>query len=506
MFNLVLCLIVVSATAVWGTRRFNVLSHVSTAYLRLRYPIKTVDGRETLPTLPFEWPNGQGNVEKYLHGRENSSKWGAEYGPLYRIWSGFHGEIVLTRPADIETVFRDSHTHLKANANDSGHYMHQLLGICLGLISGSEWRLLRKATEAPFTRTATATYVQTVLDHAKQHIASLCETKPKKWQLQPYADLRIYPFLALADLLYGKLSPPLKTQLLEIIPGRDSVFAHMMMGGVTRYKWAKYLPINANREMDDFKKSWGQWNDNAHAEAVKKAEKGEPVPIVQMYASIAEGNGSREALLQTLDEMLFANLHPRLDVSIGALAWSFVFIAANPRIQTRLLSELKSAYVDEATRDSYLLSQSNYLHFILLEAGRLRPVAAFSVAQACPTQRQLGPYILPAGSKFVVDAHALNVRDPLWGPDNTMFRPERWAEGGVKRAKDVRYCYWRFGFGPRVCLGKYVVDLMMKALIVELVKGWEVKLEHEKGGDWEWDQDTWALPQDMRIACVKREY
>ncbi|KAH8706138.1 cytochrome P450, partial [Phaeosphaeriaceae sp. PMI808] len=472
-------------------------------YLRLRYPIKSVDGQETLPTLPFVWPNGQGNVEKYLRGRENSAQWGAQYGPLYRIWSGFHGEIVLTQPKDIETVFRDSHTHIKANANDSGHYMYQLLGICLGLVSGAEWRSLRKATEAPFSRTASGTYVQLILDHAHKHIASLCLAEPEKWRLRPFADLRIYPFLALADVLYGNLTPELKAGLLQIIPGRDSVFAHMMMGGVTRYKWANYLPLKPNREMRQFKQAWGQWNDAAHAEAVKKTEKESPAPIVQMYATVAEGNISREALLQTMDEMLFANL----DVSIGALAWSFVFIAANPRVQARLLSELNSAYIDGDSRDEYLMSQSNYLHHIILEAGRLRPVAAFSVAQACPTQRQVGSYIFPAGSKFVIDAHALNVRDPLWGPDNTTFRPERWADGDgrIQRARDVRYCYWRFGFGPRVCLGRYMVDLMMKALIVEVVRGWEVMLEDEKGGAWSWDhENTWALPPDMRIACAKR--
>lgn len=407
---------------------------------------------------------------------------------------------ILTTPNDIETVFRDSHTHLKANANDSGHYMYQLLGICLGLVSGQEWRSLRKETEAPFTRTATTTYVESVLAHSKQHVASLCDTKPDKWQLRPYADLRVYPFLALADILYGTLTPSLKVKLLEIIPGRDSVFSHMMMGGVTRYSWAKYLPLKANREMRQFKQAWGRWNDDAYIQALSRDEKGERAPIVQMYDAITKGRISREALLQTLDEMLFANL----DVSIGALAWSFVFIAAYPHVQARLLSELKSTLLDPKSTETYLMSQSNYLHHILLEGGRLRPVAAFSVAQACPTRRQVGIFDLPAGSKFVVDAHALNVRDPLWGPDNTTFRPERWAEGGVKRAKDIRYCYWRFGFGPRVCLGKYVVDLIMKALIVEVVRDWMVKLEDEKGVEWEWKEDTWTLPPELRIACVKR--
>ncbi|KAH9883197.1 hypothetical protein J1614_000053 [Plenodomus biglobosus] len=498
MYSTFVLLSFLVAAVVLLTRRFNILSRVLTTYLKVREPIKSADGYLDLPTLPFVWPNGQGNVEKYLRGRENSAKWGAEYGSIYRIWSGFHGEIILTNPADIETVFRDSHTHIKASANDSGHYMYQLLGVCLGLVSKKEWQSLRKATEAPFTRTASTTYVEHVLTQASKHVASLMESKPsEKWLLRPSADLRIYPFLALADILYGELTPELKLKLLEIIPGRDSVFAHMIRGGITRYTWARLLPINPNREMRSFKQSWGKWNDDAHAEALRK---GKSAPIIDMYSHVARGTATREALLQTLDEMLFANL----DVTIGALAWAFVFIAAYPHVQARLLSEIKSAAIDPETNRAYLMSQSNYLHHILLEGSRLRPVAAFSVAQACPTARQVGAFNLPAGSKFVVDAHALNVRDPLWGPDNTTFRPERWAEGGVQRAKDVRYCYWRFGFGPRVCLGKYVVDLMMKAMLVEVVERWEVKLENDHGDVWKWDEETWSLPADLRIACVKR--
>ncbi|KAI8938366.1 hypothetical protein NX059_004261 [Plenodomus lindquistii] len=497
MYSTVVLLSFAVVTVLLAVQRFNLLSRALTFYLKYRYPIKSADGHQSLPTLPFIWPNGQGNVEKYLRGRENSVKWGAEYGSIYRIWSGFHGEIILTNPTDIETVFRDSHTHIKASANDSGHYMYQLLGICLGLVSKKEWQSLRKATEAPFTRTATTTYVERVQTHANEHVASLMESKSSdKWLLRP-ADLRIYPFLALADLLYGELTPGLKAKLLEIIPGRDSVFAHMLFGGVTRYAWAKHLPLKPNRELRAFKQAWSEWNDEAHAEALKK---GEAAPIIDMYNHVAEGVTTREALLQTLDEMLFANL----DVTIGASAWTFVFIAANPHIQARLLSELQTAASDPADNKAYLMSQSNYLHHILLEVSRLRPAAAFSVAQACPTARQVGAFNLPAGSKFVVDAYALNVRDPLWGPDNTAFRPERWAEGGVQRAKDIRYCYWRFGFGPRVCLGKYVVDLMMKAIVVEVVKGWELKLENDQGDTWKWDENTWSMPTDLRIACVKR--
>lgn len=39
------------------------------------------------PRAPYQWPNGQGNVVKFLAGRENSSRWGQKYVALYQTWS-----------------------------------------------------------------------------------------------------------------------------------------------------------------------------------------------------------------------------------------------------------------------------------------------------------------------------------------------------------------------------------------------------------------------------------
>lgn len=234
-----------------------------------------------------------------------------------------------------------------------------------------------------------------------------------------------------------------------------------------------------------------------------------------MYAAVGGGGGgiTGEQLLQTLDEMLFANL----DVTMGGLSWPLIFLAAHPQAQEQLRQDIAAhgtaaADVEKTTAtvtDSYLLSPSTYLHATLLEASRLRPLAAFSIPQSCPTPRVLGgKYLVPAGTNFVVDAYALNVRHAVWGPDNTTFRPERWiGEEGEQRqrAGDLRYCYWRFGFGPRVCLGRHAADLIIKVLVVELVKGWELRLEGEQGKEWEWDKETWIHHPSMRITCVRRD-
>lgn len=393
--------------------------------------------------------------------------------------------------------------------------MEVLLGSCLGLISGSEWQDLRRVSEYTFLRHSTTLHTPNILSNARSYLTSLDQKRTasaikhevsgresKIITLHPVDDLKIYPFLTVAQILYGDLTPSLEQRLLALVPIREQVFRHIIQGGITRFRASQFLPLQVNRSMATFKAEWAHWNDDAHAAAVihKKIPDTIQPAILPMYDAVANGTTSREHVLQTLDEMLFANL----DVSIGAMSWPLVFIAAHPSVQHALLDEIATvtgscgdSNLDEKI-NSYLFSSTTYLHSILLESARLRPLAAFSVPQSCPTPRLVGGYIVPAGTPFIVDTHALNIRNDVWGPDNTSFRPERWREG----QKGLRYSYWRFGFGPRLCLGKYVADSMMKAMILELVTQFELSMDEESG--WRRVEESWILHPDMEIKCERR--
>lgn len=177
--------------------------------------------RTSIPSCPYVWPNGQGDTAKFLHGIENSKDWREQYGGVYRIWSGMQPEMcvcfplfgalltfksasVLTRPHQLQEVFKDSDKHSKAPANNSGFYMNQLLGQCLGLISGPDWRAVRGAMEAPFQRNHVASQVENFQRLVHQHFADLHaqgESNLANGLLHPVNDLAMLPFRIIAEMV-----------------------------------------------------------------------------------------------------------------------------------------------------------------------------------------------------------------------------------------------------------------------------------------------------------------
>lgn len=63
------------------------------AYLEWKYPVYHESTSKAIPTCAYRFPNGQGDVGKFLDGMQNSEKWQGSYGSIYRIWSGMRPEM-----------------------------------------------------------------------------------------------------------------------------------------------------------------------------------------------------------------------------------------------------------------------------------------------------------------------------------------------------------------------------------------------------------------------------
>jgi len=399
---------------------------------------------------------------------------------------------VLTQPRQLQAIFKDSDKHRKAPANNSGWYMDQLLGKCVGLISGRAWRSVRTVAEVPFTHQAVSQLVPLVERHVDEHFKYLHTTSDMdRGLIHAAQDTKMLPFWVVSEVFYGRLPPDLHRELSDLVPLRERVFQHVIYGGLPRFAWSGWLLTAANAQLREFKQRWRAFNQQVIEHARKDIAK---APIVSMYEATVSGMLSEEQLLHTLDESLYANL----DVTTGGLSWNLVFLAAHPHVQTRLRNEVEEAHRLGVLR-TYLLSRDTHLAACVLESSRLKPLAAFSVPQAAPTAREVDGYIVPANTSFIVDAYALNIRNEAWAPDNTAFRPDRFLG---KREGDRRYLFWRFGFGPRQCMGKYLADLIIRTTLAHLVLNYELSLIDD--GVWKRSRESWITHPDVQLQCVKR--
>lgn len=410
------------------------------------------------------------------------------------------GGSVLTRHEHIQEVFKDSDKHLKAVNHNSGYLMGELLGQCVGLISQNEWKRVRAVCEGPFIRSSTPGYVGIVNQRTHRHFEELRGKSElfAQFTLDPAQELKMLPFWIIAEILYGELTAEMHATLQLLAPLREELFQKVIQGGLARFHWSKYLPTAANCQMREFQAQWSAFNLHARDRAI---ERGIDAPVIEMYEALANKRLSMPQLLQTLDELLFANL----DVTVGAMSWNLVYLASHMDVRDRLRNEIASkrqaSEKDPTVFDAYLTSSHSFLSACISESARLRPLAAFSVPQAAPTGRVVGGYFFPPGTNFIVDSYALNQRNPFWGPDATVYRPARFLEHD---SIQVRYNFWRFGFGPRQCLGKSLADLVIRAVLVHLVEGYELSLPKPGTAAWEHDPNTWIHTPQMQLRCERR--
>jgi cytochrome P450 len=370
--------------------------------------------------------------------------------------------------------------------------MGQILGRCVGLISGNEWKSVRGVVEHPFIRSSAADLVPLVQQHVETHVNELWQSgQLSKGLLDPVEDLKMLPFWVVAEIFYGQLSTGMIHELKELAPQHEELFKYVIRGGLSRFSWSRFLPTKANTSLAAFQKRWKAFNDDAYQRAVRIQNS---APIIQMYEAVQQVRLTRDELYQTLDESLYANL----DVAIGGLSWNLVFLAAYKGQQDLLLDEINS--IDEDGFRRYILSSSSLLAACISESSRLKPVAAFSIPQSTPSARIIDGYEIPAGTNFVVDAYGLNIRNEYWGNDSTVYRPQRFLE---KADVELRYHFWRFGFGPRQCMGKHVADLITRALLIHILTRYELDLV-EAGSEWGRNQESWITHPKMQLKCVPR--
>ncbi|KAL7905943.1 cytochrome P450 [Trichoderma velutinum] len=437
------------------------------------------------PGPPFRFPNGQG-TEKFFSGRDAARKWRNSYGSIYRIWSGFKREVVITKPEHVQIFYKDSHTHIKAYDNNSGWLFGELLGSCVGVVSQKRWVRVRAPFEYHFTRPASLQKSLLFLNEARVFLQSMNKDN-NSTIINVTDDLKYCPFFMVASIFFGPLSTAQRHEIYNIGPLREALFRDAFSGGVNRYSFAKHLPGSAMPKLREFQQRWEEFVERSHGEATVRSGGA----IVSLLEAVERGKMSKEELLQTLDESLFANL----DVTAHALSWNMLRMAHHTITQSDVRQEIRTNSHSEEEYEEYLRQDNTLLAACILESSRLHPILPFSNPESALTDKIVGDYKIPRNTDVIVDSYAINVDNTYW-ENSTEFNPRRHLG---QRDQSRRYNMWRFGFGPRQCLGKNVADIILRVIVAEMVRCYRVDIIGKDGIDGiELQADSWiGLPNCM---------
>lgn len=188
------------------------------------------------------------------------------------------------------------------------------------------------------------------------------------------------------------------------------------------------------------------------------------------------------------------------DTTATALTGWTYFVCTHPDVYSRLVREIRPAFVVDDEIKWEKVRKLRYLEATIYEALRLFPPSAASQQRIVPPGggATIDGYHVPAGKTVAVSPWAathsrLNFHEP------DMFRPERWLGEDERFSSDQLNASLPFGTGPRVCIGRNLAYLEMRLLLSHLLWNFDIELDR---GAYEDKNQVWGLDGNLKPMKV----
>lgn len=183
--------------------------------------------------------------------------------------------------------------------------------------------------------------------------------------------------------------------------------------------------------------------------------------LLALLANTPYDDGTRMSDDVLLDE-LFALLLGGHETSAITLAWAIHFLLREPECLAKLRAEIDSVF-GAGPVTARGIERMPYLHAVIDEALRIRPVAA-NIPRKLTAPMEIEGRVVPAGTRVFPSPAILHFREDLWEEPES-FRPERFLG-----ARPSPFHFLPFGGGSRACLGRPFAQVEMRLLLAEIVQ------------------------------------
>ncbi|KAH6778591.1 hypothetical protein C2S51_009903 [Perilla frutescens var. frutescens] len=320
---------------------------------------------------------------------------------------------------------------------------------------GDYWRQLRKICTSELLSSRRVESFRSLREHVylglSEWVASM-EGSPVNLTEKLYSST--YSFTATAAV--GRLTEererllPIIREGLDLAAGFDiaeiypSVKVFRLMSGVRRR--LSWLHEKADELLERIIKQ--------HREAVFiNGDEREREDLLDVLLKFQDDGGLEIPLTNdNIKAVLLDMLGAGSETSVTTIDWAMAEMMKNPRVlkkaqdEARVVFDENGGFVDEA-----LVPQLEYMKAVVKETLRLHPPVPLLLPRKCGETCQINGYEIPAETKVIVNAWAIN-RDPEYWENPDCFRPERFLDSSVDY-KGNNFEYIPFGAGRRICPG-----------------------------------------------------
>ncbi|THH18493.1 hypothetical protein EW146_g2521 [Bondarzewia mesenterica] len=170
------------------------------------------------------------------------------------------------------------------------------------------------------------------------------------------------------------------------------------------------------------------------------------------------------------------------DTTIAATQVFFIAMCMFPDVQKRAQEELDRVVGPDRLPEFGDREHLPYICAVVKETTRWIPVASMGVPHCSTADDVYNGYFIPKGSIVMGNAWAI-LHDPEQYPDPMAFKPERFLTEDGKANPEVPDPEAAFGYGRRICPGRFLSDNSMYGVIASVLYAFTIAPPLDESGN-----------------------
>jgi fatty acid omega-hydroxylase len=423
-------------------------------------------------------------------------------------WMSKMQSVITCDPANIEYALKTNFPNYPKGI-DFQNVFRDLLGDGIFNADSESWRLQRKIANLEFNsrsfREFTANRVQ---DMVEKRLVPLLGDAADRGAVIDLQDIFLrYTFDNTCSLVFGR-NPGCLAVDLPVIPFAkafdDAVEATLYRHVMPRSCWKLFRLLKVGKErqfhralkpLKEFVDDLIAYKKSAIANAGESMSESMSKDLLTSFiCKLSDDNDSISYSDKFLRDAVMNFVIAGRDTSGVALTWFFWLLSKNPLVEENIVKEishilLKRTRCSESHEDCLdmekaltekELQECLYLHATLSETLRLYPSVPLDHKGVLKKDVLPDGTCIKPGMRFFYSIYSLGRMESIWGADCLQFKPERWIsmtdDGQVRLNQESAYKFAAFNGGPRVCLGKNMAYMQMKAAAAGILRRFQIRV------------------------------